>query len=350
VQLCLKVISKIIANRLKSILPDLISEEQSAFVGGRQIQDNVLLVQEVLHQLRIKKGRSTYPAVLKVDMRKAYDRVEWDFLQDYLLKLGFHPIWLNWTMQCISTQSSCVKLNGEHLTYFHPSRGLRQGDPLSPYLFILLANLLSTLIKKAVDLDHITGIKLNRWCPSLTHLFFADDAIFFLHGTITECQNLSNILQQYCIATGQEINRNKSGIYCAKDCPLSLQQNLASELRVPIINKCGKYLGIPSDWGRSKKDMFSWILSRVHSKLESWKANLISKGGKEILLKTVIQAIPQYAMSTFKLPMSICRSIERSIARFWWQNDRNKSGIHWRSWDVLKKRKADGGLGFRDLI
>jgi len=93
---------------------------------------------------------------------------------------------------------------------------------------------------------------------------------------------------------------------------------MATEFRVPILQKSGKYLGIPSDWGHSKKDMFSWIMGRVHSKLEGWKENLISKGGKEILLKTVVQAIPQYAMSIFKLPLSICKAIEKRIARFWW--------------------------------
>jgi len=85
---------------------------------------------------------------------------------------------------------------------------------------------------------------------------------------------------------------------------------MASELRVPILQQSGKYLGIPSDWGRSKKDMFSWVMGRVNKKLEGWKESLLSKGGKEILLKTVVQAVPQYAMSIFKLPLSICRLIE----------------------------------------
>lgn len=91
-------------------------------------------------------------------------------------------------------------------------------------------------------------------------------------------------------------------------------------------------------------------MGRVHAKLEGWKENLISKGGKEILLKIVVQAIPQYAMSIFRLPMSLCKSIEKKIARFWWQNDRSKSGIHWQNWEVLKQRKDVGGLGFQDLV
>lgn len=134
-----------------------------------------------------------------------------------------------------------------------------------------------------MNMGSLTGIQLNQWCPTLSHLFFADDAVFFLNGTLLECQNLSNILNQYCLASGQMINRNKSGVFCSPCCPTSLQENLAGALRVPILQRCGKYLGIPTDWGRSKKDMFSWLLTRVHLKLEGWKEKLVSKGGKEVL-------------------------------------------------------------------
>jgi len=110
-----------------------------------------------------------------------------------------------------------------------------------------VANVLSTLIQQAVDMGNLKGIQFNRWCPTLSHLFFADDAIFFLDGSLLECQNLANILQQYCLATGQAVNRNKSGLFLSKTYPHTLKHNLASELRVPLIEKTGKYLGIPSN-------------------------------------------------------------------------------------------------------
>jgi len=119
-------------------------------------------------------------------------------------------------------------------------------------------------------MGHLQGIQFNRACPKLSHLFFADDSIFFLKATVSECQNLANILNQYCLATGQLINRNKSGLFFSKHYPLTLQTNLANELRIPIVSKYGKYLGIPSDWGRSKREMFSWILARVNAKLAGW--------------------------------------------------------------------------------
>jgi len=103
-----------------------------------------------------------------------------------------------------------------------------------------------------------------------------------------ECQNLAEILHQYCFASGQAINLNKSGICFSKNCPMNLRRNMAAELRVPEIEKTGKYLGIPSDWGGSKKDVFAWILARVNKKLESWKEHLLTRAGKEILIKSVV--------------------------------------------------------------
>lgn len=205
-------------------------------------------------------------------MQKAYDRIECDFLRD-LLQLWFHSQWIHWVMQCITTVSLSVKFNGDPLPYFQPTRGLRQGDPLSPYLFILMVNVLATLISQVVDMGNLQGIRLNRWCPTLSHLFFADDAIFFLEGKLLECQNLANILNQYCLATGQAVNRNKSGMFFSKNCPNSLQVNLAREFRVPVLENSGKYLDIPYDWEKSKREMIAWILGRIHSKL-SWRPSL----------------------------------------------------------------------------
>lgn len=132
-------------------------------------------------------------------------------------------------------------------------------DPL--YLFILVTNVLSHLIKKTVEDGTVRGMKLNSGCSTLSQLLFVDDSIFFLNGTLLECQNLTKILHRYCFASRQAINLNKSGILFNKSCPMSLRSNMASELRVSEIDKTRKYLGILSDWGSSKKDVFAWILA-----------------------------------------------------------------------------------------
>lgn len=138
--------------------------------------------------------------------------------------------WVNLIMQCVSTISFNVKVNGESAKYFSPTRGIRQGDPLSPYLFILIANVLSWMMHKAIEDGNIKGIKLNRSCPTLSHLLFADDAIFFMNRTIRECQSLAAVLNQYCYAMGQVINLNKSGIFFSKGCPPELKGHMAQEM------------------------------------------------------------------------------------------------------------------------
>jgi len=120
-----KIISKVMANRLKKWLPMLIENEQSAFVENRQIQDNILIVQEVLHQLKIRNKKKKFQAILKLDMQKAYDRVEWDFFRATMLKMGFCERWVGLIMQCVSSVSFSVKVNGEPTPYFSPSRGIR---------------------------------------------------------------------------------------------------------------------------------------------------------------------------------------------------------------------------------
>jgi len=133
--------------------------------------------------------------------------------------------------------------------------------------------------------------------------------LFFLDESLQECQNVAAILNQYCYALGQAINLNKSGIFFSKDSPSLLRDNVKREPRVPELERSGKHLGIPFDWGASRRQMFGWILNKVNMKLEGWKEQFISKVGKEIRLKSVVQAVPKYAMLIFKIQVSICKAI-----------------------------------------
>jgi hypothetical protein len=190
-----KIISKVLANHLKCFLPSIVSLEQSAFVPGRLISNNVLVAFESLHSMSSRlSGKKGFMA-LKLDMSKAYDRLEWDFLEAMLQKLGFSQRWINLVMQCVRTVSYSILINGRPQGSFVPSRGLRQGDPLSPYLFILCAEALSSMIKSAVSDGRISGIPISRRGIRIDNLFFADDSILFCGANLEEWRCIQELLK-----------------------------------------------------------------------------------------------------------------------------------------------------------
>ena len=158
--------------RLQHCLDDIISEFQAAFVPGRQISDNILVAHELISALSSKHDCSQQYLAVKTDISKAYDRVEWSFLKATMFQLGFDPQWIELTMECVQTVSYSVLINGLPYGSFRPSRGLRQGDAMSPYLFLLCVEVLSQMLDRAQDLCRFQGMRLTRRCPRVSHLFF----------------------------------------------------------------------------------------------------------------------------------------------------------------------------------
>ena len=189
-----RITSKVIANRLKKILPSIIGDTQSAFVHGRLITDNVLVAFETMHHINGKMGGKRGEMALKLDMSKAYDRVEWLCLEKIMAKLGFGEKWRSLIMKYVTSVSYSVKINGKPRGKIIPTRGIRQGDPLSPYLFLLCVEGLSALIKKSMDMGEMEGKTICRGAPCLSHLFFANDSIIFCKATLNECNAIQRIL------------------------------------------------------------------------------------------------------------------------------------------------------------
>ena len=181
------IFAKVLTNRLQAIMPNLILKHQSAFLSDRLISDNILVAFETLHYMRNhNQGKSGFMA-LKLGISKAYDRVEWEYMERVMIKMGFHSRWIQLMMRCITTASYSVLINGQPHGHITPTRGLRQGDPLSPYFFLRCTEGLHGLISKAAHNGDIRGVSLCRNGPRITHLLFADDSLLFCRAREDEC-------------------------------------------------------------------------------------------------------------------------------------------------------------------
>jgi hypothetical protein len=201
-----KVISKILANRIKPILARCLSAEQLGFLKGRRIQDAIGAAHESLHSIKKKNLKSL---VLKLDLKKSYDNIDWEYLRLILLTVGFGIRLTDWIMCCVTSANFAVLINGEATKYFKSGRGLRQGCPLSPYLFIMIMEGLSLMLSKSISEHQISGIKVSKLLK-IVHLMFVDDVLLMSKADPLEWKVILDILQAFCYASGLCINFTKS--------------------------------------------------------------------------------------------------------------------------------------------
>lgn len=255
---------------------------------------------------------------IKLNMSKAFDRVKWIFIEKVMRKMGFNEGWISLVMKCIPFVSYLVIINGTTHGNIVPTKGLRQGNSLSPYLFLLCAEGFSFLILDAARTKQLNGISICRGAPKITHLFFADDSLLFCRANGEECNKLKEILGVYESASRQKIKIDKSSIFFSPNSSQDLKEEILNILRPMQDSRHSKYLGLPSIIGRSKKLIFVEIKEKVCKNLAGWKGKLLSLGGNEVLIKVVTHAIPTYTMSCFQLPKSLCKDLEKMMRSFWW--------------------------------
>jgi hypothetical protein len=242
-----------------------------------------------------------------------------------------------------------VKVNESLTDVILPERGLRQGDPLSPYLFLLCAEGFSALLNHAEEEGRLQGIKVSSNAPSFNHLLFADDSMVLLNANEQSAQHLQEILQLYENCSGQTINMEKSAIMFSQNTPRKTRKRVMRALHITSIAWSERYLGLPVYVGRAWSKSFEYLKERVWKRIQGWKERALSKAGKDVLIKACAQAIPTFAMSCFDLTKTLCDQMSSMICRYWWSHQENENKMHWLSWEKLVKPKKEGGLGFRDL-
>lgn len=264
-----KIISKLLPLRLKTVLDSIIFENQSAFILGRAIADNVLITHETVYFLKTSKAEKNCTMTVKTDMSKAYDMVEWGFIEMVFQRLGFDAIWIGRVMQCISTVTYSYLINDSVYGKVTPYRGIRQRDPLSPYIFIICSQVLSGLCDNAGKVGSLQEIRVARGSPRVNHLLFADDTMFFTQASEKSCDSLLHILLQYERASIQMINKSKSSITFSSKTSPAVKEATKCKLGIHKEGGLGKYLGLPEHFGRRKKDLFTSIVDRIRQREKS---------------------------------------------------------------------------------
>ncbi|KAL0458975.1 UNVERIFIED_CONTAM: putative mitochondrial protein [Sesamum latifolium] len=311
-----KMASKCVANRLKLMLDSILSQSKPGFIQGRLITDNVFLAFKLNHYLQSSRRSTRGCIALKFDMSKAYDRVEWAFLRGTLLRLGFNHRFVALVMLLVTTVSYSLTLNGKHFRYFHPKRGIRQGDALSPYLFIFCSEVFSYLIQDTERWGQLTGVAVARQAPRVSHLFFVNDTLVFCEATAEQIGEVRRILRVYARASRQEINLQKSTMVISGGVPIAVKHLLEVVLRVTVGPRHDKYLGLPAVGGRSREALFKSIRDRMWNRIGEWNTKMLSQAGKGVLVEAMLQSLPTYAMSSFQLPIGFLQSLESLMAYF----------------------------------
>ncbi|KAJ9553924.1 hypothetical protein OSB04_017969 [Centaurea solstitialis] len=341
-----KVIAKILYGRLSKVMDKIISGNQTAFIKGRQILDGCLIANEVVSYASKKNLKLL---LLKVDFEKAFDSVNWSFLISVMKQMGFGQKWCHWIMGCLNSASVSVLVNGSPTPEFNMERGLRQGDPLSPLLFLIVGEALQIMTLEACKKGIFKGLYLASSNRNISLLQYADDVLFLGKWSMRNIYNLTLILECFYDVSGLRINLSKSsllGIGVAdEEVEDAATKFKCSHAKLPF-----SYLGLPVGSNMRLKRSWDPILEKFQKKLASWKGNLLSIGGRLTLVNSVLSALPLYYFSLFKTPKGVLNILESTRRRFLWGNKQGENKVTWIAWDKTVKSRNDGGLGITGLI
>lgn len=338
-----KCITKLICMRLKRVLPQIISPNQSGFIEGRQIVHNVSILQDLVG---VYNRKSAPPGcLLKVDIRKAYDSVHWEFLKEMLKELNFPNRFIDWIMACVTTPSYSLCINGSTKGFFHGKQGLRQGDPMSPLLFVICMEYLSRLLQYA---SYQQGYQFHYRCKGvrLNHLVFADDLILFSRGDEFSIMQNMRALATFAKVSGLAANSGKSALYVC---------NVPDEIKSSILDKTGfmedklpfRYLGVKISAKKLSKADCEFMADKIGARIRSWGSRTLSYAGRAQLVNSVLLNLHTYWASMFIIPKKVIDMVIASCRSYLWAGQVGSSKAL-LAWDWVCRPKNEGGLGFKE--
>ncbi|XP_026445198.1 uncharacterized protein LOC113345731 [Papaver somniferum] len=254
-----------------SVLGNLISEEQVAFMKGRNIHENISLASQMVNEIQIKRKDGNVG--LKLDITQAFDTVSWKFVLVFFKRYGFSDWWCDWILNILNSSRIYVLVNSNPEGYFSIDRGLRQGDPLSPLIFVLIEDVLSRNITKLFREGAMTTM-VSRKGISPTHLFFADDIMIYCKGNMKSLRSLVALLGYYQRAYGQTVSRAKSKIYYGGGS-LRRRATISEFLGMPIATFPDRYLGVKVMPGAVKYHHIANVVDKIKDQLAGWKGMML---------------------------------------------------------------------------
>ncbi|GAU20544.1 hypothetical protein TSUD_131020 [Trifolium subterraneum] len=313
-----KILAKVLANRLCNVIGNVVAESQTAFIKGRQILDGILITNE-------------------------------DYLDEVMLKMNFPNLWRGWIMECVTTATASVLVNGSPTDEFNFERGLRQGDPLSPFLFILAAEGLNVMMSAMISSNLFSPYAIGpRQEVKISHLQFADDTLLVGNKSWANVRALKVTLLLFEAISGLKVNFHKSMLF-----GVNVNATWLHEAVVVLGCRHGQlpflYLGLPIGGDLSKLCFWHPLVDRIRKRLSGWKCKNLSFGGRLILLKSVLPSIPVYFLSFFKAPSGIISTLESIFCHFFWGGCEVNRKIAWIKWDTICLNRVNGGLGVRRL-
>ncbi|XP_056688102.1 uncharacterized protein [Spinacia oleracea] len=296
--------------------------------------------------MKRKQGAKGLMAI-KIDFKKAYDRLRWAFIRDTLMQINLSLLLVSTIMECVTSTSLKVLWNGESSESFLPSRGIRQGDQLSPYLFVICMERLYQTIEEAIILKRWRPIRACRDGPVLSNLFFTNDIILFAEASMDQAIVIQEYLERFCMASGQKVSLPKSRVFFSNNVCEDNRNAIYTTLGMDSTMNLGLHLGMPTLSSRITKEKFSHLCEKIDRRLVGWKTKYLSLTGRITLAKSTISSMAFYSMQTEKLPLAICDEIDKRTRWFIWGGSETKRATHLLAWEVLQNPREFGGIRIR---